>query len=290
MKASELMPVLEREGITSPRTWGQNMVVASSVFDPSDMLCSADLEQALDGSLLRWPYFSLVRHGATPEIKHYTLSRNVIGHQRDGFIDPVEVRRLMGTGATLKLNRLADWHRPTREMHHELEAALPVAVSCYVFWTPPESRGMLPHRDGSHVLALQIEGRKKWNLYAGNDLDVRSSAGLDVDVSQPSHEFVLEPGDLLYLPHGWAHDAVAIGDTRSLHLTFTLAEPSPENLIDGFREAFVDQAKPLRERYHALDLPERSERIQDSLLHLAKDLSDQEWVDHALRLMRKEAG
>lgn len=290
MKASDLMPILEREGITSPRIWGQEMVVASSVFDPRGTYGAADLERALDASLLRWPYFSLVRHGATPELKHYTMSRNVIGHQRDGFIDPVQVRRLMDSGATLKLNRMSDWHRPTRDMRRALEAALPVAVSAYAFWTPPESRGMLPHRDGSHVLALQIEGRKKWNLYAGDDVDVRSDAGLDVDVSKPSHEFVLEPGDLLYLPHGWAHDAVAIGDTRSFHLTFTLAEPSPENLVDGLREAYADHAAALRERYHTLDLPERSDRIQNTLLHLAKELSDEEWIEHALRLMRKETG
>lgn len=290
MKASELVPLIDQRGITSPRTWGQDMVVASSAFDPSGIINSAELDQALDTSLLRWPYFSLVRHGATPELKHYTQSRNVIGHQRDGFIDPVAVRRLMESGATLKLNRLSDWHRPTRDMLRALEAALPVAVSCYVFWTPPENRGMLPHRDGSHVLALQLEGRKKWHLYAGDKGAVRSDAGLDVDVSKPSHEFVLEPGDLLYLPHGWAHDAVAIGAERSLHLTFTLAEPTPENLVDGFRAAFADHAQSLRTRYHAYDLPERSERVHDGLKRLAKDLSDEEWIEHALRLMRKETG
>lgn len=289
MNGSEFMSVLRQAGVLAP-AWGNEMVIARQAFDPSRLVSGAEVDQALDSSLLRWPYFSMVRHGATPEIDRYTLSRNVIGHQRDKFADPVAIRELMSQGATLKLNKLSDWHRPTRTMREALEADLPVAVACYLFWTPPENRGMLPHRDGSHVLALQLEGRKKWKLYAGNAEDIRSSVGTDVDSSNPSHEFELSAGDLLYLPQGWAHDAVAVGENNSLHLTFTLSEPSPENLLDGFRELYEEGARSFREHYHPLDLPERCAAGVDELLGFAKRLDDQEWLDHSLRLMRKNAG
>ncbi len=75
-------------------------------------------------------------------------------------------------------------------------------VCCYAFWTPPQRRGMLPHRDGSHVIAIQLEGRKLWRIYGGHD-ESKSDAGLEADAGDPTHEFVLAPGDLFYLPHGW---------------------------------------------------------------------------------------
>ncbi len=243
----------------------------------------------LDVSLLRWPYFSLLRDGAVPELAKYTKSRNVIGHERSGFLDGAAVRAYLRAGASLKLNRLSDWHRPSRDIRRALEGSLPVAVSCYAFWTPPERRGMLPHRDGSHVIAIQLEGRKQWRVYCGHDQG-ESDAGLEVDASDPTYEFVLEPGDLLYLPHGWTHEARAIGEQNSLHLTFTLSEPTPESLLEGLQVAFSCQEGSLQRQFHKLDLQERACRTQQGLIDLARSLSDDEWVTNALETMRKQAG
>ncbi|QIZ00876.2 cupin domain-containing protein [Streptomyces sp. S1D4-11] len=221
---TSLVETLRGEGIFAD-AWNKEFRILRGAVDPAGHLSSAVIEQKLDASLLRWPYFSVLRQGAVPPESAYTRTRDVIGHQRPGFPDAAAIHRLMAVSGTLKLNQLADWHRPTRTVVEQLQAAAPVAVASYVFWTPPESRGMLPHRDAAHVLALQLEGRKEWQLYASSG-QVRAGAGLDVDTARPTHTFALEPGDVLYLPHGWPHDAVA-RDGDSLHLTFTLTEPTP---------------------------------------------------------------
>ncbi|MGW5126944.1 JmjC domain-containing protein [Streptomyces sp. NPDC004069] len=151
---------------------------------------------------------------------------------------------------------------------------------------PPESRGMLPHRDASHVVAVQLEGRKEWQLYAEDD-QVRSSAGLDVDADRPSHTFVLEPGDVLYLPHGWPHDAVA-RDGDSLHLTFTLTEPTPDDLLEALGAYVLDHNWELAHRFHATTLEERTANVREALLAAALD--DDTWAQTALRPQREVTG
>jgi hypothetical protein len=281
-----LTRLLRKEGITSQDTWGNRLVIGKAACEPQLLLSSGELERMLDVSLLRWPYVSLLRDGAVPDVAKYTKSRNVIGHERPGFIDGDAVRAYLRAGASLKLNRMSDWHRPSRDIRRALEELLPVAVSCYAFWTPPEGRGMLPHRDGSHVIAIQLEGLKEWRIYGGSD---RAEAGLEEVSSAPSHEFILEPGDLLYLPHGWTHEARAVGEERSLHLTFTLAEPSPEAMLEGLQATFAAE-HPLHRRFHHLGLTDRAGAAQAGLIELAQTLSDTEWVQNALAAMRKEAG
>jgi len=284
-----LLALLANEGITSGDIWGRQYAIVKSAGDPTGLLSAAELDRLLETSLLRWPYFSVLRSGAAPEVSTYTLARNVIGHERDGFIDATAVRAYLRAGGTLKLNRMSDWHRPSRDIRRALEAALPVAVSCYAFWTPPERCGMLPHRDASHVLVIQLEGRKKWRLYAAGE-QIRSDAGLDVESSVPSHEFVLEPGDLLYLPHGWPHDAQTVGDVSSLHLTFTMAEATPEALLEALQAAFTAADSELHRQFHKFDLGDRAGRVQAQLIRLAGALSDEEWMSGALSVLRKQAG
>jgi ribosomal protein L16 Arg81 hydroxylase len=230
----------------------------------------------------------VLRQGKVPPISAYTVERDVIGHKRDGFADPAAIRRLMDAGGTLKLNQLSDWHRPTRQIVKAIESITPVAVSSYVFYTPPSNRGMLPHRDGSHVIAVQLEGVKEWHLYARPD-QVRSTAGLDVDSALPSHQFTLEPGDVLYLPHGWPHDAEA-RDGHSLHLTFTLTEPTPDDLLEALGKHLESDDRELMHRHHALTLEAKSEAVRDSLLSRTADLPDEQWVRLALTTMRESAG
>ncbi|WP_329318109.1 MULTISPECIES: JmjC domain-containing protein [unclassified Streptomyces] len=281
------MDTLRGEGIFAD-AWNKEFRILRGAVDPAGHLSSAFIEQKLDASLLRWPYFSVLRHGAVPPESAYTRSRDVIGHQRPGFPDAAAVRRLMSAGGTLKLNQLSDWHRPTRTVVEQLQAAAAVAVASYVFWTPPESRGMLPHRDASHVVALQLEGRKEWQLYAGSQ-QVRADAGLDVDTAHPTHTFVLEPGDVLYLPHGWPHDAVA-RDGDSLHLTFTLTEPTPDDLLEALGRHLLDADPDLAHRFHTTTLEQRTERVRTALLAHTRRLGDDTWAQAALTAMREVTG
>jgi 50S ribosomal protein L16 3-hydroxylase len=83
--------------------------------------------------------------------------------------------------------------------------------------------GVGPHVDAYDVFLMQAQGRRRWRLshrdYTDADLlpdsELRVLAQFDVD-----DEWVLAPGDVLYLPPGVAHWGIAEGDCMTWSLGF----------------------------------------------------------------------
>jgi 50S ribosomal protein L16 3-hydroxylase len=72
--------------------------------------------------------------------------------------------------------------------------------------------GVGPHVDSYDVFLLQAHGRRRWRIARRFDRELDSRAPLKVlRRFAAEQEFLLEPGDLLYLPPGWAHEGVAVG-------------------------------------------------------------------------------
>nr|WP_236640074.1 cupin domain-containing protein [Tepidimonas charontis] len=72
--------------------------------------------------------------------------------------------------------------------------------------------GVGPHYDSYDVFLLQAQGRRRWRI--GRQKDLRLRPELPCKILQhfePQQEWVLEPGDMLYLPPRWAHEGVAVG-------------------------------------------------------------------------------
>lgn len=72
--------------------------------------------------------------------------------------------------------------------------------------------GVGPHVDSYDVFLLQVQGRRRWRIAPpGKD---RLVPGLPLRILaefEAQREWVLEPGDMLYLPPGWGHEGVALG-------------------------------------------------------------------------------
>ena len=72
--------------------------------------------------------------------------------------------------------------------------------------------GVGPHTDSYDVFLIQVAGRRRWRYGRlqhpiwRDDVPLKMLAAMKTE-----HDHVLEPGDLLYLPPGWAHDGVAVG-------------------------------------------------------------------------------
>lgn len=75
--------------------------------------------------------------------------------------------------------------------------------------------GVGPHLDAYDVFLLQVQGRRRWRIGAprpGQDTGFVPDAPLKLlRHFEPEQAWVLEPGDLLYLPPGWGHDGEAVG-------------------------------------------------------------------------------
>ncbi|WP_432142329.1 JmjC domain-containing protein [Streptomyces sp. bgisy084] len=250
------------------------------------MLNETAIQEILDVGLLRWPYFMLLKEGIQPAISDFTRTRNVRGQRVSGFADARKVRKFLDDGATMKLSQLEDWHLPTRRLMDEIESQLPAELKAYIFYTPCDNTGMLPHRDPSHVLALQIAGAKEWRIYDAPDkVDSRGGLLPDLGADSHSHSFVMEPGDVLYLPHGIPHVATARAGT-SLHLTLTLTEPAPLELVESVMEGFGDEADRLEAATSGISTEDKAEAVTSALLDHLNRMDPDALVDSAVARMR----
>lgn len=71
--------------------------------------------------------------------------------------------------------------------------------------------GVGPHFDSYDVFLIQMSGRRQWRISEQKDLSLNPKLPLKIlQKFECEHEWVLEPGDMLYLPPHIAHDGIAL--------------------------------------------------------------------------------
>src|SRR5690606_6698144 len=73
--------------------------------------------------------------------------------------------------------------------------------------------GVGPHFDSYDVFLLQGRGQRRWRISQQKDLSLVPDIACKIlQHFEPEEEFVLEPGDMLYLPPHIAHDGISESD------------------------------------------------------------------------------
>ncbi|MBC7601044.1 MAG: cupin domain-containing protein [Ramlibacter sp.] len=81
--------------------------------------------------------------------------------------------------------------------------------------------GVGPHFDSYDVFLLQAQGQRRWRIGRQKNLELRDDLPLKVLANfEPEEEYLLEPGDMLYLPPRYAHDGVAQGECQTYSIGF----------------------------------------------------------------------
>lgn len=145
--------------------------------------------------------------------------------------------------------------------------------------------GVGPHFDSYDVFLLQVEGRRRWRIGAQKDLSLKPGVPLKILADfQPETEYILEPGDMLYLPPRYAHDGTAID--RCVTASVGFRAPSlqelqsqclfhlAERLEQGPRKLYQDSGEAPTAMPGALP----SRMVSDTL----KALQAQKWDEDAV--------
>lgn len=102
-----------------------------------------------------------------------------------------------------------------------------------------EAGGVGPHFDSYDVFLLQAHGKRRWRIGAQKDLSLTDKLPLKILRNfEPEQEFVLEPGDMLYLPPNYAHDGIAVGECMTYSVGFRA--PSYQELGEAFLQFMAD--------------------------------------------------
>ena len=108
-----------------------------------------------------------------------------------------------------------------------------------------EGGGVGPHFDSYDVFLLQAQGQRKWRIGRQEKFELQEGVPLKIlKTFKPEAEFLLDPGDMLYLPPGYAHDGIAVGECMTYSIGFKVprsAELASE-LLMGLSEEVAEKA------------------------------------------------
>jgi len=144
--------------------------------------------------------------------------------------------------------------------------------------------GVGPHFDNYDVFLLQAHGHRRWQIGQMCDADSPLLPHADLKILaqfDPTDEWVLAPGDMLYLPPCLAHCGTAEDDCMTYSVGFRA--PSAAEVLTHFTD-FLGQFLPDEERYSDADIQpaEDPNQIQRDALERLKALLNEHMSDERL--------
>ena len=102
--------------------------------------------------------------------------------------------------------------------------------------------GVGAHFDSYDVFLLQAYGQRRWRIGRQKDLSLQPDMPLKILAHfEPEMEFVLDPGDMLYLPPRYAHDGIAVGECMTYSIGFR--SPSRGELAGELLQRLAEDAQ-----------------------------------------------
>lgn len=183
-------------------------------------------------------------------------------------------------GATYVINHLQTKDPVIDRYARILSAEINTTVNINTYISAKSKQAFDTHFDRHDVFILQIYGEKKWTVFnptLKNPLEYMSKKD-DPPVSDPYIECTLSPGDVLYIPRGHWHHALASEST--VHLTVGLDARCPIDFLSWYLNQELLNDEKMRESFpladNAMFMGSRSVEELDSFLDEFKSrLQDQ---------------
>jgi ribosomal protein L16 Arg81 hydroxylase len=269
------VPVEEFLDKTKGRKW-QHIEAPPERVD--GLFAWAQLSQLLNMEVWNHQNLLLVQDTQPVPPQAYCRQRVDRSGQRQFVPDPQMVQQHLARGASMVLNEIETLVPGILAIINAFTDGLGAKSSANAYISQQNHQAFDTHYDKTDVFALQVYGQKRWRVYEGQlDAPVIHArfAGMPKDMVQRQRgkvqrEFVMNTGDLLYLPRGRFHDALAT-DGPSIHLSFAVSEPKGLDYLQMVMdEAVGDPAfradLPLAEA----DLPAHFDRLADRIRDVAR--------------------
>jgi len=211
----------------------------------------------------------------------------VSGHDREGraamLVDARRVEALLARGATVVLDTMESLSPGVRALAHALQSALGGSAICNVYCSFEAHAGFPSHYDTTDVFALHIAGVKRWRVYEGRAEHPVDRPGHSYSYQSAAHhqaargrvlaEVQMTPGDVLYLPRGQYHDALAVHGA-SLHLSFGITRATGLDFMAVLAASLADDALLREELPHFDDVAATARHLHRLAARLAQLIED----------------
>lgn len=215
-----------------------------------------------------WQKEPLVIRGAFPDLVDPLSADELAGLACEPQVDsrlvvergggkPWQVTRGPQKPATLKRLKRSHWTLLVESMdrHSDEIAAFASAFSFLPRWRMDDVMVSLApihgtvdaHIDSYDVFLIQGQGRRRWEVDRRSTPDYRP--GLDLRILKrfaAQDSWVLEPGDMLYVPPGVGHRGVTVASDAEIALTYSVGfrAPSSADLLSAVLSRAIAQEAP----------------------------------------------
>jgi len=186
------------------------------------------------------------------------------------------IESLYRKGATIKIGGFETRHQIISKLCRGLESVLGGETTAKTFITPPMMPGYSVHFDAIDTFIIQLDGTKNWKVFPQFVVMPTAIQGRKVseeEVGECQAEYLLEPGDVLYLPSGTAHSAYCT-EKHSTHITIGLA-PWRANQIAEYiiNTLLAPTSESIRQHLFPTEVDDNTEeKLKIALIDIASSL------------------
>jgi 50S ribosomal protein L16 3-hydroxylase len=148
--------------------------------------------------------------------------------------------------------------------------------------------GVGPHLDSYDVFLIQLHGCRQWRISPPKSTPAEFQDGLPVKILKkfsPTQEWLLEAGDMLYLPAGWGHDGVAVGECITASVGFRAPHRNEwlNAYLDDLSDSLEDILSPFPRRLKVAPSTQ-SNKGKETPAQIVSAIPDQlgDWVDELM--------
>lgn len=205
-----------------------------------DLMGVEDFDDLLHSETIKFPYFKINLNGQGVPEQGYTRDIVVQGETQTRVVDPEKAAALYRAGGTLTWASINHYNSKVRAFTRMVAEHMCVRVDAVGFMTPAGKKGYPAHHDGVDLFIVQLSGSKRWRLWDVADDRRSESASYDEDkLGAPVIDRELKAGDVLYLPYGTPHQAMAL-DEPSLHLSVMMRPRMWRHLLEDLVSDALD--------------------------------------------------
>lgn len=160
----------------------------------------------------------------------YSRGRWQVEH---GPFDEARFARLPAKGWSLLVQGVNHFFPEADALLHQFDFIPRTRLDDLMVSLAPDGGGVGPHFDSYDVFLLQGLGKRLWRVSSQQDMTLVPDAPLRILKNfHTDQEWLLEPGDMLYLPPRLAHWGIAVGQCMTWSIGFRA--PSAQELATQF--------------------------------------------------------